>query len=748
MDRRAIFRYLIGPVPAAALSFVLLTVLFMLSAAAQHSQVFGTWFSVLLALSVLGIVAMAVLVALNVYRMMRQMRAGVLGSRLTLRLIGIFVLLAMIPLGVVYYISVQFLHRGIDSWFDVRIEQALDDALLLGRTSLEAIKEERVKRVQDLAEDLDLVSSREAMVRALDDLREQGGFTEMTLLSQDGHILATSNLYSDRLIPDRPAEAVLSKLRNGEVYANLEPTGDAGLELRIVVPVYPLDVNQPLRVLQVLEPLPLRYGKLGDSVQNAFIEYEKLVYLRGPLKVSFVLTLTLVALITLLIAVWAAIWSARRMTAPLRDLAEGTRAVARGDYEKQLPVSSGDELGVLVQSFNDMTRRIRQAQNAARRSQREAEEQRTSLETVLAHLSSGVFSFDARGHLRTLNASAEQILGESLARKSGEAVDDLIAHYPRLEPFFSVIRDAVAVGAPDWQTQVSLFGTRGRQIVISRGTRIKGGRNRPGGYVVVFDDVTALIQAQRDAAWGEVARRLAHEIKNPLTPIQLSAERIRHKYMKALPEDQREGLDRATRTIAEQVESMKSMVNSFSNYAQPKQMQTEPVNLNQLVQDVVELHRERDSIIRMHLELEPTLPQIMADRGRLRQVLNNLLINSLDALAGSSQPQVTIRTGCRGEPDCPMVELTVSDNGPGFPEDLLDRLFEPYVTTKEKGNGLGLAIVKRIVEEHGGALWAENLPGGGACLTIQLPSQATRTDNSKSGSEISARDQHKKERIA
>jgi nitrogen fixation/metabolism regulation signal transduction histidine kinase len=723
MANSALIRHLTGPVPAVLLSVLLLVAVFLLSAAAQHSEVFGGFFSLLLLFNVVGIFGLLVLILVNLYRLMRQVRAQVLGSRLTMRLLGMFTLLAVIPLGVVYYFSVQFVNKGIDSWFDVRIEQALDDALLLGRASLEAIKEDKVRDLEELASRLDDATGDRALIRELDALREQGGFTEITLLSQDGRVVAWSSAEPSGLLPDRPSEAVLSKLRQGGVHASLEPAGTEGLQLRIAVPVIPLNVSQPTRILQVLEPLPLRYTKLGESVQSAFVDYERLVYLRDPLKFSFILTLTLVTLMTLLLALWGAIFSARRLAAPLRDLAEGTRAVANGDYSKQLPVSSTDELGVLVQSFNEMTRQIHQAQTAARRSQREAENQRTYLETVLAHLSSGVLSFDLAGRLLTQNTTANQILGVDLEGARSESLAQLAADNPRLEPFFNNVAEAMDRQVAEWQCETAVFGPRGRQVLICRGTRLPSerGRRGSGGYVIVFDDVTALIRAQRDAAWGEVARRLAHEIKNPLTPIQLSAERIRHKYLGKLPEAERETLDRATRTISEQVESMKSMVNAFSNYAQQKQMQPEPLDLNQLVRDVVELHKEKDSPIRMKLELDAALPELVADRGRLRQVLNNLVANARDALRGCERPVLEIRTRTIQDGDLAYAELAVKDNGTGFPADLLDRVFEPYVTTKEKGNGLGLAIVKRIVEEHGGALWAENDAEGGACVTLRLP---------------------------
>ena len=343
----------------------------------------------------------------------------------------------------------------------------------------------------------------------------------------------------------------------------------------------------------------------------------------------------------------------------------------------------------------------------------------------MAHLSSGVLSFDADLNLLTQNTTASQILGITFAEGEDHSVGAIKKEYPRFESLFAVIEDSMNKRLDEWQHPVTLFGTRGRQVLIVRGTKLPGKR---GGYVMVFDDVTDLIQAQRDAAWGEVARRLAHEIKNPLTPIQLSVERIRQKYSKKLSTEDYETLERATRTIAQQVESMKNMVNAFSNYAQPVQMKLRPVRLNQLVQDVAELHRRADSPIKVIFDLDEDLPELMADSDRLRQVLNNLLINAKDALTQTLRPEIRISTLSVRERDGAHIRLTIADNGPGVPKDIMERLFEPYVSTKDKGTGLGLAIVKRIVEEHGGALWAENRGDGGTCVTIQLP-QVMRRDN-------------------
>lgn len=719
----ALNRYLSGITPFAVLSVLLAVALFFMTAATQNSALFGHLYSLLLVVSLAGIALLSLLIAFSLYRLIAQYRKGRLGSRLTLRLLGMFVLLTVIPLSVLYVFSIQMLNKGIDSWFDVKVEEALDDALLLGRTALDSMKDEMVKKTQAIAREIEPIPYKD--VALLNDLRDEYEVAELTLFGTDNRIIASSSYggfgEGATLLPDRPSDTALTQVRQGGLYANLDP-GPQGLQLRVLVPVHGRGIGAPARLLQVLQPVSSRYAELGTKVEAAFAEYEKLLYLRAPLKFGFTLTLTLVALLTLLLAVWAAIFSARRLVAPVHELAQATRAVAEGDYRRRIPVKSQDEFGVLVQSFNDMTRRISRAQGQIKRSQQNAEAQRAYLETVLTHLSSGVLSLDARYNLRTYNASASQILGVDLAVGAGRSLGAIAEHQPQLLPFVHAIETALAREDGEWHAEASLTSERvPPRTLILRGTPLPGLNGRASGHVVVFDDVSALIQAQRDAAWAEVARRLAHEIKNPLTPIQLATERIRFKCMERLPDAERELLDRSTRTIIAQVDAMKSMVNEFADYARPALAQLEPVNLNALIRDVVELYKGKHETIATHLQLAPDLPTFSAEPKRLRQVLHNLLLNATDALVGRPEPAVTISTRrvTSGPRDC--IELEVCDNGPGFARNVIDHLFEPYVTSKEKGTGLGLAIVKKIVDEHGGMAAAANGATGGACVTLRLP---------------------------
>lgn len=728
----------LGVVPLSVLAALLFAALLMMNAATQNSAWFGHLYSLLLVINILGAVILLSLIGLSLYQLYLQVKAKVIGSRLTVRLLGILVLLVVIPVTVVFVFSLHALNRGIDSWFDVKIEQAMDDALNLGRTALGALRQDLVKTANEMAVELETTSDRLALT-TLNYLREQHELAELTLYGAEGRIIASSSAEGPKdssLIPAAPSEAIFSQIRRGLSYANVDPVGPEELRLRVVVPVYGREVGTPLRMLQVLQPLPSRYAKLSESVQAAFAEYEKLVYLRGPLKFGFILTLSLVSLMAMLVAISGAILAARKLVAPLRDLAEGTQAIARGEYHMEIPIPSQDELGILVRSFNDMTQQISRTQNDLKHSQTETEIQRTYLETILTHLSSGVLSFDEQQRLRTYNAAAEQILGVELQQAIGEKIIWLSEQQPQLADFVDTVRRAVKKNRTEWAKELVLENPGSRRTIILRGTLLPDVVGNTAGVVLVFDDATALIQAQREAAWGEVARRLAHEIKNPLTPIQLSAERIRHKCSAQLDDATSIMLDRATDTIVEQVESLKTMVNTFSEYARPAQLNWQSLDINQLMHTVVELYRAerktKDSntrvAVKFELHLVDSVPEIEADTGRIRQVLNNLLANAKDAVQHSDNPCIHIYTACTDPEECHMVEFEIHDNGPGIPDDIMDRLFEPYVTGKEKGTGLGLAIVRKIIEEHNGYIEASNLKtengeNSGTCIRVQLPTK-------------------------
>jgi nitrogen fixation/metabolism regulation signal transduction histidine kinase len=411
----------------------------------------------------------------------------------------------------------------------------------------------------------------------------------------------------------------------------------------------------------------------------------------------------------------------------VQDLIEGTRAVGKGDFATRLPLPSRDEMGFLVHSFNDMTKRLRRARSEATASQQAVERERERLAIILARLSTGVLAVDRNLTVRTANAAAGAILGRDLSAATGQALPELAAGNERLGQFVAALAVRFAAGRQEWREQLDLDGASGRRTLMCACTPLPG-EDSALGFVIVFDDITTLLQAQRDAAWGEVARRLAHEIKNPLTPIQLSAERLRRRLLSGMNERDAEILERGTRTIVQQVETMQQMVNAFSEYARAPEMQVTRFSLNQLVTEVADLYRAQDPLKHIRLELDERLESIEADRGRVRQILNNLVTNALEALDGVEGPLLEISTRLENTAENAYAIVTVCDNGPGFQRELLGRVFDPYVTSKPKGTGLGLAIVKKIIEEHGGHIDADNRPEGGARVRVVLPvKDSTRT---------------------
>jgi nitrogen fixation/metabolism regulation signal transduction histidine kinase len=698
----------------------LVTALVLLSGILENSTYSGRVYSWLLLSSTVGLLSLAGLISYHLYRLFRQYRARVSGARLTLRLVIAFVVIALSPVAVVYYFSLQFLQKGIDSWFDMRVEKSLEDSLELSRTALDLRMREVLKQTLRLATALTGVNETQATL-VLGDLLSLGDITELTLFGQNGQIVATANTDPAVMVPKSLPEGILLQVHQGRDYVGLDPVRDAGFYIRAVVGVPSQDSRQEGRILQALFPVAGRFSVLADSVQAAFDNYKELVFLRTPLKTSFILTLSLVMSFAVLTALWAAVYSARRLVEPVRDLAEGTRAVAAGEYDKQLPHASNDELGFLVGSFNEMTRKLAQARDSAQRSQQLLEQQRAYLEAVLARLSSGVLTLDHQGCLRTSNTAASQILGVDLSALTGADGVLVGTTYPQLQPLLEAINPQLHGATREWRREVTLFGNTGRRVLLCRGSSLPDPMGLKGGYVIVFDDITTLVQAERNAAWSEVARRLAHEIKNPLTPIQLATERIRHKYLKMLDEEQARVLERGTHTIIQQVQALKEMVDAFNEYARPPQLKLSPVSLNDSITEILYLYRDYPAGVEIQLHLDPHQPHIEADKVRLRQLVHNVVKNAIEAISEGHGSTLQVSTRCGREADASYVELIFQDNGAGFPASDIGDIFEPYVTTKPKGTGLGLAVVKKIVEEHGGLIHAESPAEGGARIVIRFP---------------------------
>ncbi len=679
----------------------------LLMSTAADTVFFSQNYPLLIALNVVLALAMLALVGWQLRSLWRDYQAQVFGSRLKLRLMLMFGVIAVLPGALVYGVSVQFVTRSIESWFDVRVEKALESGLQLGRSALDSRLQELTGKAREVAlelSDIQESSRRSALLR----LREDKGLQSAALFTVGGQLLSSAT--SELGLPDLPGPALLKQARNTRGVSSIEGEGST-LSLRVLVPVPGLAVFEEPRILQVIEDVPATLAHDAEAVQDVYRDYQELQLARTGLTRIYALTLTLTVLVALFAAFALAYLMARRLAAPLYILAEGTQAVAQGDFSPRQAVYSGDELGVLTQSFNRMTRQLDDARRETERHRAELEAARGYLESILANLSTGVLVFDRRFVLRTVNEGALTILDDDFGGLVGAAVDE----WPRQHALGEFIHGHFADGEEaEWQAQLELERPNGMpQVLLLRGSRLPAASG--GGDVVVFDDVTRLIAAQRSAAWGEVARRLAHEIKNPLTPIQLSAERLQFKLADKLGNGDAEMLQRGTQTIIRQVQAMKRMVDDFRDYARMPAPEVAPLDLNGLIGEVLGLYES--SSVAIAPELAPDLPPVLGDATQIRQIIHNLLRNSEDALESRPDARITIHTAVGGR----FARLVIADSGPGFPPELLPRIFEPYVTTKARGTGLGLPIVKKIVEEHLGTIEISNAPEGGARIDIRLP---------------------------
>ena len=684
--------------------------LFLLASASANTALFARHYPWLLGLNAVVALSLFALVAWQVRDLWREHRTRVFGSRLKLRLMLMFGLIAVLPGILIYGVSVQFVTKSIDTWFDVRVEKALESGLDLGREAIDAMRDELTEKARSMA--LELSESGDAQVHViLGRLREQASVQSVALYGANGLLLATATSELSAPSPTSPSADLVSRVRGGRAHSETESDGNDGIVIRAYVPVIPSGLGAETRMLLLMQSVPAGLASNAERVQEVYRDYQELSLGRAGLTRIYAMTLTLTVLLALFTAIATAFVLARRLSAPLSILAEGTQAVASGDFTPRQAIYSRDELSVLTQSFNQMTRQLNDAHRETERHRTELESARAYLESILSNLSAGVLVFDARFLLRTINQGARTILRDALDGLYGEPVDG----WRRQRVLGRAIRDAFAKhGRKEWQEQIEL-AHQGEmpQILNLRGTQLP--EDSGGGYVVVFDDVTRLVAAQRSAAWGEVARRLAHEIKNPLTPIQLSAERLQLKLEGKLGGSDDEMLRRSTQTIINQVMAMKRMVNEFSDYARLPPPDLAPLDLNALVREVLGLYE--NSQARIELMLAEDLPPIRGDASQLRQIIHNLLRNAEDAQEGMEDPRIGIVTQCDGA----MAVLTVNDCGTGFPPEMMARIFEPYVTTKAHGTGLGLAIVKKIVDEHGGAIRIQNRQPSGAQISILLP---------------------------
>ena len=737
----------------------------------QQSSDINTW---LIPLNIIIFLILSSLIITSGVKVFKGLRARQAGSRFTLRLMYAFSVLTILPVLVVSYFSMNFIGDRIDNWFNVKIEGALDDSLELARNSLDVrIRQhlfnlERVAEALSTKDELDYSAFLERQMNAM-------GAYELVLLGSNKRVIVYSGYDTGTLIPHFPADLIFRKLSTRGYMYQLEPVGKEGLYSRVAVSLKS-SVGRETLILTALFPFSEKEQILAENVQNTYNQYQEINYLRSQIKNSFRLTLFLIMLLSILFSVWAAFIYSQRLTEPVRTLLEGTLAVASGNLQKKLPVAEKDDFSLLARSFNTMTARLSAAKRESEESQQRMKRQHDYLNIVLDNLTSGVITVDEKLVIRRINTVAVQILSMPAQQYTGKTLNDICESHKELLPFCETVihclhdNDAHQHGLADtdgkdeknavstsnhislrnhhsandgneWQAEINLFVDGKRRTLMCRGAKLPALLDGSQGYVLVIDDISEMIQAEHDAAWSEVARRLAHEIKNPLTPIQLSAERLLSRLKPKLDDESADLLQRMSNTIVNQVDTMKKMVNAFSEYARAPALKLQDVDMRDLIGEVVELYRNNQFNTDVHVDLvDEKLPRkLHIDSDRIRQLLVNLIKNALEATEDASPG--TKNTNTNGDTEeqginpaavsvSAKLEVTdngkfyvisVSDNGPGIDEDLLPTLFEPYTSTKSKGSGLGLAIVKKIVEEHNGQVFAKNKKSGGAVISVYLP---------------------------
>lgn len=722
----------------------------MLLYASSNNAMFEQHYASLFWLGLALTLGLLILIGVQVAGLVKKLRGRVFGSTLALRLMAVFALMAVIPGGLVYAISVQFLNRSVDSWFDVPVDRAFESALNLGRAALDANGRELLRRSRDAA--LKAADARGDAGEITKQLRLQYSFDEVTIVDDQATVTgwvggdASALTNRVRLMPDKPTPGEVADAIAKGPQTFTETLGDRVIFFRVVILLPAAPSVSGTRILQILQSAPRKMMSDAQSVDAGARDYQRLQLLRDGLKRVFALTLTLAMVLTLFSAISLAFLMSERLSAPLSALAESTRAIAKGDFTKLNPVKSRDEFGVLTQSFNTMTRQLSEASDVVARKQHQLVTANAYLESILGNLTTGVVTLDAQLQPKSINRIAADMLGINPAvlrshpfSEWGQTYDSLTGMVDEIVGQLTVERDkqwekqfvistgtnalpgAIQSTLPNMAINTVHMKAQRTRTLLVRGTKLPQATD--ADYILVFDDITGLIQAQRDAAWGEVARRLAHEIKNPLTPIQLSAERLQMKLAEKLPEHEREILSRATNTIVAQVGALKGMVDDFSLYSRASRLKTAPVDLNELVADVLALYENMPA--RLVLKLGRDLPVIEADPSMLRQVIHNLMQNAQDALTiapDDVEPSITVTTSQQGN----NLLLIFADNGSGISDEVAARIFEPYVTTKAKGTGLGLPIVKKIIDEHRGTVAVENVAPHGAMVTITLPVKPIR----------------------
>ena len=717
------------PIAMALIGAFALLLLALLSIATSNTEFFDNYFIWLYAANVVVGICLTLVILTLVIVIAIRWRKGRFGTRLVAKLAMIFALVGVVPGLILYGVSLQFVSRSIETWFDVQVESALDAGLELGRVTLRVAQEEILFEGNYIAEQIVAVpsgTSSEQVAAMVMKARNQFGIQEVSLFNFQRSLILTTESRPNKYFPAPSPDVVadIFKKKGATFIDQIEMDGgQRGYRVRAIVPIIRKKQISGKDVvdkyfLQLVRFIPEPLAKNIIAVESAYGDYQEKSLGRTGLRKMFVGTLTLTLFFALFVAVTLALILGRQLARPLLILLQGTQAVAQGDLSPKPELDTGDELGMLTRQFNVMTRQLADTRASL-------QESKSFLETVLGNLTAGVCIFDKNFNMVSSNAGADRIFGQDLTQMDGRPLGDsptLVEFEQAIKEGFATIKLAVGVesgqaakdkktSAPVWQKQIQLHSTNEFENELGVTLFVRGTELTADLRMVVFDDITDVVSAQRSIAWSEVARRLAHEIKNPLTPIQLSAERLQHKLAGKLSPEQEEMMNRSTGTIIGQVQAMKQMVNDFRDFAKTPSPQLKPISINTLTQEILGLYEGSP----IKTQLDPHSPNIMGDPTQLRQIIHNLLQNAQDAtLEGVHQSEpIEVKTELvsygelNGVPQS-AVRLTISDSGSGFPAKILARAFEPYVTTKSKGTGLGLAVVKKIVDDHGAKIEVRN----------------------------------------
>ncbi|WP_394791413.1 ATP-binding protein [Rhodoferax sp.] len=722
--------WVVGSVVVMALGLILLL---LLTQSTNNRELYERNYARLFAVNVVVAAILLAVILWMAVRLLVRLRRGKFGSRLLVKLATIFALVGLAPGLLIYVVSYQFVSRSIETWFDVKVEGALDAGVNLGRTTLDILANSLADKTRSASNQLADIPDAAAGL-TLEHIRDQLDANDVVLWSSTGQLIASVGQSRFLLNPERPSPQQLRNVRSQRAVAAVEGLDDtaspaeatAHIKALALVSSKGLGLLAEPRFLQVVQALPPALVANAMAVQIANREYQERALARSGLKRMYIGTLTLSLFLAVFGAVLLAVLLGNQLARPLLLLADGVRQVAAGDLTPKAVLLGRDELGGLTRSFANMTQQLADARSAVDQSMAQVSAARANLQTILDNLTAGVIVLDAQGLIQSSNPGATRILREPLAAFEGRSLGDIVGlqdFAQRVQAQFDIfLSEQTHHGLDHWQQSFELNATaspfsQNAIILVARGAELPGS-NR----LLVFDDISEIVSAQRAQAWGEVARRLAHEIKNPLTPIQLSAERLEMKLLNKVGEPEQALLKKSVKTIVDQVDAMKRLVNEFRDYARLPAAELKPLDLNLLVQDVLHLYDSDTTAVNVVSELDAECPMILGDAQQLRQVIHNLLQNAQDATeaahAAGSIPEVTLRT--QWIASAQRVRLVVRDQGTGFPENILKRAFEPYVTTKSRGTGLGLAVVKKIADEHGARIDLSNRLNNGVVEGAQV----------------------------